>query len=80
MQNLWLAAWAEGIGVGWVSIFNDADLRAIFDLPDHVVPVAYLCLGHVVELHFEPQLQARGWQQRIDIENLIFADKWGQGR
>ena len=80
VQNLWLAARAEGIGVGWVSIFNDADLRAIFDLPDHVVPVAYLCLGHVAELHLEPELQASGWQQRLDIEELIFADRWGQGR
>ena len=80
VQNLWLAARAEGIGVGWVSIFNDYDLRAILDLPDHVVPVAYLCLGHVAELHFEPELQARGWGQRIDLEEMIFADKWGQRR
>lgn len=80
VQNLWLAARAEGIGVGWVSIFNDADLRAIFDLPDHVVPVAYLCLGHVAELHSEPELQASGWQQRLDIGELIFADRWGQRR
>lgn len=80
VQNLWLAARAEGIGFGWVSIFNDADLCAILDLPDHVVPVAYLCIGHVAELHSEPELQVRGWQQRIDIEDLIFADKWGQSR
>ena len=80
VQNLWLAARAEGIGVGWVSIFNDADLRTIFDLPDHVVPVAYLCLGHVAELHSERELQARGWQLRIDLEEMIFADKWGQRR
>ena len=80
VQNLWLAARAEGIGVGWVSIFNDADLRGILGLPDHVVPVAYLCLGHVAELHSEPELQARGWGQRIDLEEMIFADKWGQRR
>ncbi|GFE65527.1 5,6-dimethylbenzimidazole synthase [Litoreibacter roseus] len=77
VQNLWLAARAEGIGVGWVSIFNDADLRAILKLPDHVVPVAYLCIGHVAELHAEPELQARGWATRTDINDLIFADTWG---
>lgn len=80
VQNLWLAARAEGVGVGWVSIFNDADLCAILGLPEHVVPVAYLCLGHVAELHSEPELQAKGWGQRMDIEDLIFADRWGQGR
>ena len=80
VQNLWLAARAEGIGVGWVSIFNDADLRGILGLPDHVVPVAYLCLGQVAELHSEPELQARGWGQRTDLEEMVFADKWGQRR
>lgn len=78
VQNLWLAARSEGIGVGWVSIFNDQDLREIFQLPDHVVPVAYLCLGHVQELHCEPELQARGWRQRMPLEDLVFADVWGQ--
>ena len=80
VQNLWLAARAEGIGVGWVSIFEDADLRAILGLPDHVVPVAYLCLGHVQELHSEPELQARGWAQRLALDELIFADGWGRPR
>lgn len=80
VQNLWLAARAEGIGVGWVSIFHDADLRAILGLPDHVVPVAYLCLGHVRELHAEPELQARGWARRLALDDLIFADGWGRPR
>ncbi|MCV2878446.1 5,6-dimethylbenzimidazole synthase [Sedimentimonas flavescens] len=78
VQNLWLAARAEGIGVGWVSIFNDADLREILGLPEHVVPVAYLCLGHVRELHSEPELQQRGWAQRMPLEELIFHNSWGQ--
>jgi 5,6-dimethylbenzimidazole synthase len=47
IQNLWLAARAEGIGVGWVSILSNDDLKKILDIPEHVVPVAYLCLGHV---------------------------------
>lgn len=76
VQNLWLAARAEGIGVGWVSIFHDADLRRILGLPDHVVPVAYLCLGHVDHLYAEPELQAKGWQQRLPLADLIFQDRW----
>ncbi|CAM3352802.1 5,6-dimethylbenzimidazole synthase [Paracoccus nototheniae] len=76
VQNLWLAARAEGIGVGWVSIFRPDDLRAILRLPDHVVPVAYLCLGHVTELYPEPELQAKGWGQRLPLDDLIFEDSW----
>lgn len=76
VQNLWLAARAEGVGVGWVSIFHDADLRAILRLPDHVTPVACLCLGHVAELHTEPELQAKGWRRRLDLGELIYRDRW----
>lgn len=77
VQNLWLAARAEGIGMGWVSIFHDADLRRILCLPDHVVPVAYLCLGHVAELYDGPELQARGWAGRHPLSQMIFAEEWG---
>ena len=76
VQNLWLAARAEGIGVGWVSIVHDADLRGILNLPDRVVPVAYLCLGHVSELWQSPELAAKGWRQRLDLDDLIHADGW----
>ena len=78
VQNLWLAARAEGVGVGWVSIFNDADIRQILNLPDHVVPVAYLCLGYVDELHQRPELEAKGWRQRIAMESLVFSNRWGE--
>lgn len=78
VQNLWLAARAEGVGVGWVSIFNDEDIRQILNLPDHVVPVAYLCLGYVDELHTRPELEARGWRHRIDIQSLVFSNRWGE--
>ncbi|SFI12390.1 5,6-dimethylbenzimidazole synthase [Albimonas pacifica] len=77
VQNLWLAARAEGIGVGWVSIFRDADLRAIFALPERVVPVAYLCLGHVRELYDRPELAVRGWGARLPLDDLVFEDRWG---
>lgn len=77
VQNLWLAARAEGIGVGWVSIFDQGDLSRILALPDHVVPVAYLCIGHVTELYQQPELQARGWGTRLPLDDLIFQDAWG---
>ena len=77
VQNLWLAARAEGIGVGWVSIIRDSDLKRILNLPDHVVPVAYLCLGHVRELYDQPELQARGWAARHPLQDMVFHDSWG---
>ena len=76
VQNLWLAARAEGVGVGWVSIFRDSDLRRVLRLPDHVVPVAYLCLGHVRELYTEPELQAKGWAQRLPLDQMIRRESW----
>ncbi len=78
VQNLWLAARAEGIGVGWVSIFREGALRDILGLPAQVVPVAYLCLGHVNELYSEPELQAKGWAQRLPLNDLIHHDGWAQ--
>lgn len=76
VQNLWLAARAEGIGVGWVSIFRPDDLRGLLHLPDHVVPVAYLCIGHVTELYRQPELQSRGWAARLPLDELILEDRW----
>lgn len=79
VQNLWLAARSEGVGVGWVSIFHDSDLRRILRLPDHVVPVAYLCLGHVDQLWTQPELQGRGWAKRLPLDDLIHEDVWEPG-
>ena len=76
VQNLWLAARAEGIGVGWVSIFRDVDLRKLLNLPDHVEIIAYLCLGHINELYEQPELQVKGWQKRLPLESLIHHNTW----
>ena len=76
VQNLWLAARAEGLGIGWVSIINNSDLSQILELPDHVVPVAYLCLGWVAKLHATPELEAKGWRNRVDLKSLVFQDRW----
>jgi 5,6-dimethylbenzimidazole synthase len=80
IQNLWLAARAEGIGVGWVSIFNPDDVRPILNIPAHVAIVAYLCVGFVDQLFTRPELEARQWAQREPLENLVYADRWGQSR
>lgn len=79
VQNLWLAARAEGIGVGWVSIFREGDLREILQLPENVVPVAWLCLGHVDALYDAPELEKKGWAARLPLDDLIFEDVWGRG-
>ena len=79
VQNLWLAARAEGVGVGWVSILKQPQLRQILGIPHHVVPVAYLCLGYPVEFTREPVLQTAGWRDRLDLEDLVDFDGWGKG-
>ncbi|MGA1830753.1 MULTISPECIES: 5,6-dimethylbenzimidazole synthase [Rhizobium] len=78
IQNLWLAARAEGIGVGWVSIFRDEDVRAILGIPERIEIVAWLCLGYVDQLYGEPELAIKGWRQRLPLEELVFKDGWGQ--
>jgi 5,6-dimethylbenzimidazole synthase len=77
VQNLWLAARAEGVGVGWVSIIDPSDLRTILELPEPVVPVAYLCLGRVAEFAPAPELQKLGWLDRVELEPLVYEDRWG---
>jgi 5,6-dimethylbenzimidazole synthase len=78
VENLWLAGRAEGVGVGWVSIIDPDDLRAILELPDPVVPVAYLCLGRVAEFPDTPELERAGWLERMDWHPLVFEDVWGR--
>ena len=79
VQNLWLAARAEGIGVGWVSILQPAELSEILGLPAHVVAVAYLCVGYVEEFPREPELQKAGWRHRLPLTGLLHFERW-QGK
>ncbi|MFC4733981.1 5,6-dimethylbenzimidazole synthase [Salipiger abyssi] len=76
VQNLWLAARAEGVGIGWVSIFRPEDLRGLLGIPDHVEIVAYLCAGYVDELYTTPELEARGWRKRLELESVIHENGW----
>lgn len=78
VQNLWLAARSEGIGVGWVSIFHRDELRIALGIPDKIVPIAYLCLGYVSEFLERPELEKAGWLPRLPLEDLVFHEHWGQ--
>lgn len=76
VQNLWLAARAEGLGVGWVSFYRPAELRAVLGVPEGVEPVAYLCLGYPDERPVRPGLESAGWAARRPLEELIFEERW----
>ncbi len=78
VQNLWLAARAEGVGVGWVSILKLPQLRRILGIPPHIIPVAYLCLGYPVNFPDEPVLQSAGWRDRLPLSDLVHFDGWGR--
>lgn len=78
VENLWLAARAESLGVGWVSILDFEELRNILGIPANATPVAYLCLGYVPEFRSRPDLEDNGWQQRGSLADLIHFDHWGQ--
>lgn len=78
VQNLWLAARAEGLGVGWVSIFDNGTVQRIFDVPKRIVPVAYLCLGKVRGYYDRPELEAAGWRGRLPLDQLVHFDIWGR--
>lgn len=77
VQNLWLAARSEGLGVGWVSIFRQSAIREILQLPERIMPVAYLCIGHVSHFLDQPELEAAGWRTRLPLEDLLHFDGWG---
>ena len=76
IQNLWLAARTEGLGLGWVSILSNDVLKEVLDLPSHVVPVAYLCLGYVDEFASKPDLETVGWLPRLELKDVIYFEKW----
>jgi len=76
--NLWLAARAEGVGVGWVSILRNDAIRRIFGLPERVIPIAYLCVGYTDDFPAQPLLQSADWAARIPPRSLIHFDSWEQ--
>jgi len=76
IQNLWLAARAENIGVGWVSIIDNKDLKRILNLPSTIKPIAYLCLGYVNKFEVQPDLQSQNWLNRLNLEKVINYEQW----
>jgi len=78
IQNLWLAARTEGIGLGWVSILSNDDLKKILGIPEHIIPIAFLCLGHVSEFAQKPDLETVGWLPRLDLKDVVYYEKWNK--
>jgi 5,6-dimethylbenzimidazole synthase len=76
IQNLWLAARAEGIGVGWVSILDPRAVKELLEIPPDIVLVAYLCLGYPVRFEDRPMLEQAGWESRTPLDEVIFAESW----
>jgi 5,6-dimethylbenzimidazole synthase len=78
IQNLWLAARAEGLGMGWVSLFDPLALAAALGLPEGAEPIALLCLGPVEKFYDQPMLQQTHWARREALAGLVFDGAWGQ--
>lgn len=78
VENLWLAARAEGLGVGWVSFFDEREMVRELDLPDHLEVVAYLCVGYVDEFPEEPELLQAGWSKRRPLSWVVHEETYGR--
>jgi len=78
IQNLWLAARAEGLGMGWVSIFDPLTVAEVLGLPAGAEPVGLLCLGPVAQFYDRPMLEEENWARREALADLVFDDQWGQ--
>lgn len=79
IQNMWLLARAEGVGLGWVSIFDPLEVSEILDCPQGARPVAILCIGPVAEFPPSPLLELNGWGQRLGMDEVLFENTWPQG-
>lgn len=79
IQNLWLAARAENVGMGWVSLFDPEALRQLVRMPEGSRPVAVLCLGYVAAFYPRPMLEEVGWAHRFDLKDMVQTDYWTEG-
>lgn len=77
IQNMWLVARAEGLGMGWVSLFEPQALAELLGMPDGSKPMAVLCLGPVTEFYPAPMLALEGWAQPRPLAELVFENQWG---
>jgi 5,6-dimethylbenzimidazole synthase len=78
IENLWLAARAEGLGVGWVSLFDPVAVAELLHMPAGAEPIALLCIGPVHAFYEEPMLQQERWAKRCPLDDLLFEDRWGK--
>ncbi|MDC3332962.1 5,6-dimethylbenzimidazole synthase [bacterium] len=76
IQNMWLAARAEGLGMGWVSLFNPDDVRQLLNMPKDSLPIAILCLGPVDKFYDKPMLETEGWDSKRPLHDLIMNNEW----
>lgn len=76
IQNMWLAARAEGLGLGWVSIFEPKKLADLLHIPESGKPVAILCIGHVDAFYDKPMLEKESWAKRKQLDTVVFENKW----
>ena len=79
IQNLWLAARAEGLGMGWVSLFDVEAIQRLLHMPADAKPVAILCIGHVDRFYDEPMLQLEGWAKRMPVHSCVAENGWPEG-
>ncbi len=78
IQNMWLAARAEGLGLGWVSLFDPDALATLLNMPEGSRPLAILCIGHVAQFYPRPMLELEGWRQGEPLSHLLFENRWGE--
>lgn len=78
VENLWLAARAEGLGVGWVSFFDEREMVRALGLPEHLEVIAYLCVGYVDEFPDEPELMQAGWSKRRPLSWVVHEETYGR--
>lgn len=78
IQNMWLAARAEGLGMGWVSLFEPHALAQLLAIPPGGTPVAILCLGHVEAFYDKPMLEQHKWAKRRPLSSLVYENGWGE--
>jgi nicotinate-nucleotide--dimethylbenzimidazole phosphoribosyltransferase len=78
IENLWLAARAEGLGVGWVSFYRPDDLRELLGIPERADPIAWLCVGWPDERPVRPGLEAAGWSSRMPLDAVVMEERWGE--
>jgi 5,6-dimethylbenzimidazole synthase len=78
IQNFWLAARAEGIGAGWVSLFDPERIGELCNMPPGSLPIAVLCVGHVDQFYPAPMLEAERWDVRRPLSDMVYEDTWGK--